>query len=124
MKITQEPIIQGNITDLAYNASEYSNTFKFTLEIEKKILHVYDSNKEQGTSFKSLVSKASSDLVTHFKSSNNIDIDKIILYTEPRNAGFDIVDIQAYDTNLEEYTGYESDELYSLYVANKKIGVF
>ena len=124
MNITQEPIIQGNITDLEYNASNYSNTFKFTLEIEKRTLHVYDSNKEQRTSFKSLVSNVCPNLTSHFKSTNNINIDKIIVYTEPINKDIDIIDIRAYDTNLEEYTSYEINELYSLYVANKEIGVF
>ncbi|MEG7377945.1 hypothetical protein V5785_01075 [Bacillus subtilis] len=124
MNITQEPVVQGTITDLSYNTSEYSRTFTYTLEIEKNILHVYDYNKEPGTSFNSLVSSASYDLVSHFKSSNNIKINKIICYTESTDEDVDILDIQTYDVNLEEYTGYIDDELYSLYISNKKIGVF
>ncbi|MGT8906716.1 hypothetical protein [Bacillus subtilis] len=124
MNITQKPVFQGTITDLSFNTSEHSRTFTYTLEIEKNILHVYDSNKEPGTSFKSLVSSASYDLVTHFKSSNNIKINKIIIYTEPIDEDLNILDIQTYDVNLEEYAGYIDDELYSLYVSNKKIGVF
>lgn len=139
MNITQNAIIQGSIKGVGLaNKSE----FTYTYEIDKEILHVYDTLKHNSTSAINCIEEVISlleDTLQPNKSGvskileiikNTISprspFKKVIIYTEVNDFGYHTsnkgqnINVCAFNPNSNDFTGWTETQVYQLYCDNVK----
>ncbi|MDE1403370.1 hypothetical protein [Bacillus licheniformis] len=140
MQTTQHPIIQGSIKDVGF---ENKSNFNYTYEVDKEILHVYDTLNHNSTSAINCVEEiiavlketlqpsktGINKIIEAIKNviSSSSPFKKVIIYTEVNNltTGYknrgNFLDIQAYDPKQKDYVCWDHEELYQFYYDSQKL---
>ncbi|AVI45281.1 hypothetical protein BL14DL4_00192 [Bacillus licheniformis] len=140
METTQHPFIQGLIKDVGF---ENKSNFIYTYEIDKEILHIYDTLNHNSTSAINCVEEiiavlketlqpnktGINKIVEAIKNtiSSSSPFKKVIIYTEVNNLtkGYknrgSFLDIQAYDPKQKDFVGWDHEELYQFYYDSQEL---
>ncbi|ATH91710.1 hypothetical protein [Bacillus glycinifermentans] len=140
METTQHPIIQGSIKGVGF---ENKSNFIYTYEIDKEILHVYDTLNHNSTSAINCVEEiiavlketlqpnktGLNKIIEAIKNaiSSTSPFKKVIIYTEVNNLtnGYknrgSFLDIQAYDLKQKDFVGWDHEELYQFYYDSQEL---
>ncbi|MCY7679962.1 hypothetical protein MH122_14255 [Bacillus pumilus] len=118
MNISSTNIIQGRISSAG---DDNKSNYVFTLELEKKVLHIYDSLDHKSTSALNCVNSVVETLSSELNLKKN-GIAKVLIYTETdetlangyKNRGSALT-IHAYDLKNNEFVEWVHDDLYQFY---------
>lgn len=139
METTQHPI-RGSIKGVGF---ENKSNFIYTYEIDKEILHVYDTLNHNSTSAINCVEEiiavlketlqpnktGLNKIIEAIKNaiSSTSPFKKVIIYTEVNNLtnGYknrgSFLDIQAYDLKQKDFVGWDHEELYQFYYDSQEL---